>query len=541
MENAKTRIVNANKGGRKSKMNKWNLKHKLAAILIISLFVLAACSQANNTMADHMMPTREISEAKTIDRGLSGLTEAKNSQIVELKDGQVLQMEAKPVVKEIDGNKIMMYAYNSQIPGPLIKAKQGSTVYVNFTNNIGAETTIHWHGIRLESKFDGVVDISQKPVKPGESFLYEIKLPDEGIYWYHPHMREDLQQELGLYGNIFVEPKDKDYFNKVDNEIALFLDDIKMKGNDIEPFNNNFATFTMMGRFGNKMLLNGETNYRLNIKKGETVRFYLTDSANTRTFNFMIESHKLKLIGSDSGKYEKESIVDSIIMAPGERYIVEALFDKAGTYRLIHKTPQREYKLGEIIVENSDAKPDNSFYELKENKDIEKSIEPFKKYLSAKPDYEFRLDVEQSAMGSMGRMSDNEEIEWEDMGHNAMMNSMSTSKNVKWIIKDEKTGKINMENNYHVKVGDVKKIRFVNSRNSMHSMQHPMHLHGQRFLVLSVDGKQNEKLAWKDTVLVPAGKTVDILVEFSNPGEWVMHCHIAEHLEAGMMTQFTVV
>jgi len=127
------------------------------------------------------------------------------------------------------------------------------------------------------------------------------------------------------------------------------------------------------------------------------------------------------------------------------------------------------------------------------------------------------------------------------MGHNAMMNSMSTSKNVKWIIKDEKTGKINMENNYHVKVGDVKKIRFVNSRNSMHSMQHPMHLHGQRFLVLSVDGKQNEKLAWKDTVLVPAGKTVDILVEFSNPGEWVMHCHIAEHLEAGMMTQFTVV
>src|SRR3989338_3624306 len=97
------------KGGRKSKMNKWNLKHKLAAILIISLFVLAACSQANNTMADHMMPTREISEAKTIDRGLSGLTEAKNSQIVELKDGQILQMEAKPVVKEIDGNRIRMY------------------------------------------------------------------------------------------------------------------------------------------------------------------------------------------------------------------------------------------------------------------------------------------------------------------------------------------------------------------------------------------------------------------------------------------------
>ena len=134
----------------------------------------------------------------------------------------------------------------------------------------------------------------------------------------------------------------------------------------------------------------------------------------------------------------------------------------------------------------------------------------------------------------------NEEIGWDDAGHNAMMNSMSTSKNVKWIIKDEKTGKINMENNYNVKVGGVKKIRFVNSKSSMHLMQHPMHLHGQRFLVLSIDGKQNENLVWKDTVLVSAGKTVDILVEFSNLWEWVMHCHIAEHLEAGMMTHFTV-
>ncbi len=521
-------------------MRKSNLKYKLATILILSLFVIAACSKTSNTMAGHMMPTREISGAKPIDRSISGLSEAKQSQIVELKDKQVLQIEAKPVVKEIDGNKIRMYAYNSQIPGPLIKAKQGSTVYVNFTNNLDVETTIHWHGIRLESKFDGVVDISQKPVKPGESFLYKIYLPDEGIYWYHPHMREDLQQELGLYGNIFVEPKDKNYFNKVDKEIALFLDDIKMKGSDIEPFNNAFATFTMMGRFGNKMLLNGETNYKLNVKKGETIRFYLTDSANTRTFNFMIENHKLKLIGSDSGKYEKESIVDSIIMAPGERYIAEALFDKAGTYKIIHKTPQKEYWLGEIIVENSDAKPDESFYELKENKDIKQSIEPFKKYLSAGPDYEFRLDVEQSAMGNMGRMSDNEEIEWEDTGHNAMMNSMATSNNVKWIIKDAKTGKINMENNYKVKVGDVKKIKFVNSKNSMHPMQHPMHLHGQKFLVLDIDGVANDNLVWKDTVLVPAGKTVDILVEFSNPGEWVMHCHIAEHLEAGMMTKFNV-
>jgi FtsP/CotA-like multicopper oxidase with cupredoxin domain len=71
-------------------------------------------------------------------------------------------------------------------------------------------------------------------------------------------------------------------------------------------------------------------------------------------------------------------------------------------------------------------------------------------------------------------------------------------------------------------------------------MQHPIHLHGQRFLVTSIDGQEQEILGWEDTVLVPAGSTVDIVVDVTNPGEWMIHCHIAEHLEAGMMTHFMV-
>ena len=140
---------------------------------------------------------------------------------------------------------------------------------------------------------------------------------------------------------------------------------------------------------------------------------------------------------------------------------------------------------------------------------------------------------------SMMSMSSNEKIEWED--EMAMMNAMSTSKNMKWILKDKQTGKENMDVDYKVKLGDIKKIRFFNDPKSMHPMQHPMHLHGQRFLVLSEDGKPNDNLVWKDTVLVPKGSTVDILVEFTNPGKWMMHCHIAEHLEAGMMGMFSVV
>ncbi len=523
-------------------MKKLHLKHKLAAVLVLLIVALASCSKASSTTGSNMMEARKISVASEIERSILGLSKAKQSEIVELKDKQILKMEAKAVVKEINGKEIRMYAYNGQIPGPLIKAKQGSAIYINFTNNIGLETAIHWHGIRLENKYDGVSGVTQNPIQAGESFLYKLDFPDEGIYWYHPHIREDLQQELGLYGNILVEPKDENYFNKVDKEVALFLDDIRMEGNDIAGFDANHATFTFMGRFGNVMLVNGQTDYKLNVKKNEAVRFYLTDSANTRTFNFLIDKHKLKLIGSDSGKFEKESFADSVIISPGERYIIEVLFDKVGMYKILHKTDSGVYTLGIIDVSGSVSDANLEFLKLKGNENLIKEISPFKEYASKDPDYEFELTIDQNVMKGMrpGMMDSQETIEWEENGHMAVMNSMSDDQNVKWIIRDMKTNRKNEEINYSVKLGDVKKIRLYNNPNSMHPMQHPIHLHGQRFLVLSEDKKINENLAWKDTVLVPAGKTVDILVQFANPGEWMMHCHIAEHLEAGMMMKFKV-
>jgi FtsP/CotA-like multicopper oxidase with cupredoxin domain len=111
------------------------------------------------------------------------------------------------------------------------------------------------------------------------------------------------------------------------------------------------------------------------------------------------------------------------------------------------------------------------------------------------------------------------------------MNAMSNEQNTHWILRDVNTGKEGFDIDFKANVGDVKKIRFFNNPDSAHPMQHPIHLHGQRFLVLSEDGMLN---------LVPTGKTVDILVEFSNPGNWVMHCHILEHAEAGMITEVKV-
>ena len=143
-------------------------------------------------------------------------------------------------------------------------------------------------------------------------------------------------------------------------------------------------------------------------------------------------------------------------------------------------------------------------------------------------------------MGGMGMMGDVPEggIEWDD--DMQMMNEMSNKEMTDWKIVDRETGRANMDINWQFKVGDVVKIRITNDEKSAHPMQHPMHFHGQQFLVLNWNGAQETNLVWKDTVLVPAGQYVDILLNVTNPGEWMAHCHIAEHLEAGMMFSFQV-
>jgi FtsP/CotA-like multicopper oxidase with cupredoxin domain len=129
-------------------------------------------------------------------------------------------------------------------------------------------------------------------------------------------------------------------------------------------------------------------------------------------------------------------------------------------------------------------------------------------------------------------------IEWEDTMF--AMNQMHNNLMMSWFIEDKKTGKRNMDIMAEVTQGDIKMIRITNKKDSEHPMQHPIHLHGQRFLMVRENGVENTNLVWKDTVLIPKGSTVDLLVDFSNPGIWMMHCHIAEHLHSGMMMSFNV-
>src|SRR6185369_14209172 len=193
---------------------------------------------------------------------------------------------------------------------------------------------------------------TQTPVPAGGSFSYRLQFPDPGIYWYHPHIREDYGQELGLYANILVVPTEPSYWPPAHREVVLTLDDVLVEDGRIAAFSRDETNYAAMGRYGNVMLVGGEIAPVLGARPNEVVRFYLTNTANARVFNVALPGARMKLVGGDSGRCERERFVDSVIIAPSERVVVDVLFSDAGELRFEHRTPKRTYSLATITVTN---------------------------------------------------------------------------------------------------------------------------------------------------------------------------------------------
>jgi FtsP/CotA-like multicopper oxidase with cupredoxin domain len=473
----------------------------------------------------------------------AGLPDATPTQIVDLRDGATFHMTAAALRRRLGGAEVRMLAYNGSVPGPTLTVAQGSQVTINFSNLADVETTVHWHGLRLDNRSDGVPQShggSQAPVPVGGNFRYTLRFPDPGVYWYHPHVREDYSQELGLYGNIIVSPADPTYWAPANRELALVVDDILLKGERVAPFSRTESNRTAMGRYGNVMLVNGQADYSLEVRRGEVVRLYLTNTANVRPFNLSLPGARMKLVGGDSGRVEREQFVDSVLLAPSERAVVDVLFDRAGELSLEHHSPDATISLAGVTVhdwpvERSYAR---EFAIERINAELIAERGAIQANLEREPDKTLALVAVMPGMRHHGGGHDLVDIEWDDTM--ALHNRMTSPRNMFWKLVDRESGAENHGIRWSFHRGDRVKLRIVNEPHSDHPMQHPFHIHGERFLVLSRDGTPNDNLVWKDTVLIRTGETVDLLVDMSNPGSWMAHCHIAEHLEGGMMLNFEV-
>ena len=470
-----------------------------------------------------------------------------------LQSGDTLTLEAAPVTRSVAGRRFTSYAFNGQIPGPLIEVAQGATIVVRFHNSIDLPSAVHWHGVRLDNRFDGAVGVTQEAVQPGETFTYRVHFSDAGLYWYHPHVREDIEQNLGLYGNLLVRSPRADYYSHVNREEVLTLDDILLGADAPSAFGAGSPTHALMGRWGNVLLVNGEPRFALDVKRGEVVRFFLTNVSNARVYNVSFGDARIKLVAGDAGKFEREEWVRSVVIAPAERYVVEVEFPRSGAVAMLNRVQALDHMIGSYAPETDTLGFVNvapaaiavryvrQFETLRQNADVAADLAAIRGQFSKPVDHELTLSLRTrglpAAVANM-LIGINAPMEWND--GMPMANWVTTGGEVTWILRDPATGKENMDIDWRFAAGDVARIRVFNDPASSHAMDHPIHLHGQRFLVLARDGVRNQNLVWKDTAIIPAGATVDLLVDMSNAGRWMLHCHIAEHLGAGMMSTFVV-
>jgi len=491
--------------------------------------------------------------------GQSGedLPDARPRERLRLSDGDTLRLAAMAVRHRMLGRGFVMYGFNGQIPGPLLDVDQGAEITVELENRISWSTSVHWHGLRLDNASDGVPGVTQEPVPPGGRFTYTVRFPDAGIYWYHPHHREDVQQDLGLYGNMMVTSPEPAFYGPVHREEILMLDDLLVGDAGLVPYGADGATHVLNGRFGNVFLVNGRPDLRMSVQQGEVVRFFLTNVSNTRTFNLSFGGARMKVVGSDVGNFERETWIESVVLAPAERYVVHVRFDEPGEVALVNRVQAIDHlnarffaqvdTLARVDVGGTPATPDLSsdFDRLRAPAYVAQELDPYRALVDRPVDRRLVLEMRPRELPLIVERLMQVDSVWappvEWAGTMPMMNWMSTARNVEWVLRDPDTGRENLDIDWRFEVGDVVKIRLHNSRGSLHAMQHPIHLHGQRFLIVMQDGVPNDNLVWKDTALIPVGSTVDLLLDVSNPGAWMLHCHIAEHLEAGMKTVFRVV
>jgi suppressor of ftsI len=502
-------------------------------------------------------PAARPGAAAADSRDLEAIPHARPREVHRLADGASLTLEATTVRRTIRGRTFVMYGFNRQYPGPLIQVAQGATITVDFRNGLDMPSTVHWHGVRLDNRFDGTPGVTQDPVAPGASFTYRVHFKDAGLYWYHPHVREDIQQDLGLYGNMLVEPASRDYYGPANRQEIWMLDDLLVTddGRALVPYGAEQPTHALMGRFGNVFLVNGEPDRRMRVRRGEVVRFFFTNVSNTRLYNLSFGGAPMKVVGSDVGKFEHEAWVTSIVLAPAERYIVDVQFTESGVKALTNRVQSLNHARGNFFAESHtlatiDVQGDavagaddhtRTFRTLRRNVDVSADIDRVRPRFARAVDRTLTLtlrtrDLPAPVAGML--LGPTVPIDWND--GMPMENWLVSGREATWILREPDTGRENMDVTWTFAQGDVVKLRFINDPASPHPMSHPIHIHGQRFLVLARNGVANDHLVWKDTTIIAAGETVDVLLELSNPGRWMLHCHIAEHLGTGMMTVFEV-
>jgi FtsP/CotA-like multicopper oxidase with cupredoxin domain len=441
------------------------------------------------------MEGKEMPNCKMVSRKMT-------NQSAPPEGGPVVRyrLEAGEVDWEIaPGRKVRGYGLNGQVPGPVLEAKQGVPLEIEFTNRLPEPTVIHWHGLRVPAEMDGT-EVVQRLVRPGETFTYRFTPPDAGTFWYHSHHNETEQMEKGLYGALIVRAADE---LTLDREKVLVFDDLRIdKSGAIAKFGGLKDRHN--GREGNVRLINGTPEPELAIAAGQIERWRIVNASSARYIRLSLGGVPFQIIGSDGGLIEAPVTAEEVLLPPADRVeIAVGPFEKEGAVFSIDDLPYNRMA-GKKGVER--------FGTIR--------IAPRKASNAHVPERLREIAPPVTETASVTRTV--------KLGF-----KMSLRRGFDFVVNGERH-----HHDQPVRVGEVQVWDVVNTT----MMDHPFHLHGFFFHVLEIDGKKPAWRSVEDVINVPPKATARIAwLPDDRPGMWMYHCHIVEHHAAGMMAHFEVV
>jgi len=417
------------------------------------------------------------------------------------------------------GPQTRVWCYNQSVPGPEIRLRQGDRLRVLVENELPQDTTVHWHGLRIPQAMDGVPDLTQPPIPPGEAFRYEFQAPDAGTFWYHPHVRSSEQQGRGLYGVLVVEEAEP---LVLDRDVVWVIDDWRLteQGAISETFDHP-RDLSHDGRLGNVATLNGLDSGAFAVRAGERLRLRIVNTANARIFALRFEGHRplvIALDGQPAIPHEPED--GRLVIPPAGR--VDVILDMqgrpGGRYAVMDDFyPRQSYRYLDLVYDQAAAvrdSPLDAAQALAPNPIPEPSLADARRH---------DIVLAGGAMGGMrSAILDGQALEIGELAGRGKV----------WALNGVAAHGHVMEPLFTFQLG---RTQILSIRNET-AFPHPMHLHGHSFRLLSRNGRPVFGTPWLDTVLLAADDRVEVAFVADNPGDWLFHCHVLEHMQAGMST-----
>lgn len=405
-----------------------------------------------------------------------------------------------------------LWAFDGAVPGRTLRARQGERLVVDVENALPHATAVHWHGLRLDNAMDGVPGLTQAPIWPGDTFLYDFALPDAGTYWYHSHAKSMEQVERGLYGALIVDEQEPP---EVDQDLTLVLDDIRLNQDGTLADFDNFHDLSHAGRIGNLWLANGEIDPAYPVKRGERIRLRLISAANARIFTLGLRGFEGWIAALDGMPLASpQRLPDELVLAPAQRIdlILDVTTDEEEAV-LITFERNGGYAIASFPVSGPAAGARQDFAGLPPNPVFPIDLAAARTAT---------LLIEGGAMGGMRAAKvDGQELDARALAGRGLfwaLNGVAGRPDVPLL---------------DLSLGESVRIGLANDT----AFPHAMHLHGVHFSEVFGDGTLGPL---RDTILLNPQETREIAFQAHNPGDWLFHCHMLAHHQAGMGTWIRV-